>query len=58
MRMTFYHYNDSFSENRMSTLDHRQAERTQLIRAQTLPKTSAAHARKAIAEKLEKDTGR
>ncbi|KAI7789397.1 putative smoothelin [Triplophysa rosa] len=43
------------SENRTSTLDHRQAERTQLIRAQTLPKTSAAHAQKAIAEKLEKD---
>ncbi|KAA0716573.1 Smoothelin [Triplophysa tibetana] len=46
-----YSYSSSTSTKKIG----RQAERTQLIRAQTLPKTSAALAQKAIAEKLEKD---
>ncbi|XP_051547903.1 smoothelin-like isoform X2 [Myxocyprinus asiaticus] len=45
------------SVSRTSALERRQAERTELMRSQTLPKTSAAQARKAMIEKLEKDTG-
>ncbi|XP_051976745.1 smoothelin-like isoform X2 [Xyrauchen texanus] len=45
------------SVSRTSALEHRQTERTELMRSQTLPKTSTAQARKAMIEKLEKDTG-
>ncbi|XP_051524748.1 smoothelin-like isoform X2 [Myxocyprinus asiaticus] len=45
------------SGSRTSALERRQAERVELMRSQTLPKTSAAQARRAMIEKLEKDTG-
>ncbi|KAI4889400.1 hypothetical protein NFI96_034093 [Prochilodus magdalenae] len=42
----------------MAALERRQAERKkELMRAQTLPKTSTSQARKAMIEKLEKDGG-
>ncbi|XP_052412739.1 smoothelin isoform X4 [Carassius gibelio] len=44
--------NTSRSSSRTSALERRQAERSELMRAQTLPKTSAAQARKAMIEKL------
>ncbi|KAM6954418.1 smoothelin [Aplochiton taeniatus] len=44
--------------SRASSADRRQAEkRKELMRAQTLPKTSAMSARKAMIEKLEKEGG-
>ncbi|XP_058633582.1 smoothelin isoform X2 [Onychostoma macrolepis] len=49
--------NTSRSSSRTSALDRRQAERSELMRAQTLPKTSAAQARKAMIEKLENTGG-
>lgn len=49
--------NTSRSSSRSSALDRRQAERSELMRAQTLPKTSAAQARKAMIEKLENTSG-
>ncbi|XP_073695535.1 smoothelin isoform X2 [Garra rufa] len=49
--------NTSRSSSRSSALDRRQAERTELMRAQSLPKTSAAQARKAMIEKLENTGG-
>uniref|UniRef100_A0A673L4J1 Smoothelin b n=1 Tax=Sinocyclocheilus rhinocerous TaxID=307959 RepID=A0A673L4J1_9TELE len=42
--------NTSRSSSRTSALERRQAERSELMRAQTLPKTSAAQARKAMIE--------
>lgn len=48
----------SRSGGSMAALERRQAERKkELMRAQTLPKTSASQARKAMIEKLEKDGG-
>uniref|UniRef100_A0A9J7YUP0 Smoothelin n=2 Tax=Cyprinus carpio TaxID=7962 RepID=A0A9J7YUP0_CYPCA len=44
--------NTSRSSSRTSALERRQVERSELMRAQTLPKTSAAQARKAMIEKL------
>uniref|UniRef100_H3BFB9 Smoothelin a n=2 Tax=Latimeria chalumnae TaxID=7897 RepID=H3BFB9_LATCH len=42
----------------LAALERRQAERKkELMRSQTLPKTSAAQARKAMIEKLEKESG-
>ncbi|XP_051750978.1 smoothelin isoform X2 [Ctenopharyngodon idella] len=49
--------NTSRSSSRTSALERRQAERSELMRAQTLPKTSAAQARKAMIEKLENTGG-
>lgn len=49
--------NTSRSSSRSSALDRRQAERSELMRAQSLPKTSAAQARKAMIEKLENTGG-
>ncbi|KAK2911374.1 hypothetical protein Q8A67_003507 [Cirrhinus molitorella] len=49
--------NTSRSSSRSSALDRRQAERSELMRAQTLPKTSATQARKAMIEKLENTGG-
>ncbi|XP_056314797.1 smoothelin isoform X2 [Danio aesculapii] len=49
--------NTTRSSSRSSALDRRQAERSELMRAQTLPKTSAAQARKAMIEKLENTSG-
>lgn len=43
----------------LAAMERRQAERRkELMRAQTLPKTSAMQARKAMIEKLEKEGGR
>lgn len=43
----------------MAALEKRQAERKkELMKAQSLPKTPATQARKAMIEKLEKDSGR
>ncbi|XP_072520846.1 smoothelin isoform X2 [Salminus brasiliensis] len=48
----------SRSGGTMAALERRQAERKkELMRAQTLPKTSTSQARKAMIEKLEKDGG-
>ncbi|XP_062873828.1 smoothelin isoform X2 [Trichomycterus rosablanca] len=48
----------SHSGGSMAALERRQAERKkELMRAQTLPKTSTSQARKAMIEKLEKDGG-
>ncbi|XP_066512890.1 smoothelin-like isoform X1 [Hoplias malabaricus] len=48
----------SRSGGSLAALERRQAERKkELMRAQTLPKTSASQARKAMIEKLEKDGG-
>lgn len=42
----------------LAAVERRQAERRkELMRAQTLPKTSAMQARKAMIEKLEKEGG-
>lgn len=42
----------------LAAIERRQAEkRKELMRAQTLPKTSAMQARKAMIEKLEKEGG-
>lgn len=42
----------------LAGLERRQAERRkELMRAQTMPKTSAMQARKAMIEKLEKEGG-
>lgn len=42
----------------LAAMERRQAERRkELMRAQTLPKTSAMQARKAMIEKLEKEGG-
>lgn len=42
----------------LAAIERRQAERRkELMRAQTLPKTSAMQARKAMIEKLEKEGG-
>lgn len=42
-----------------AALERRQADRKkELMRAQTMPKTSASQARKAMIEKLEKEGGR
>uniref|UniRef100_A0A8C2I8A6 Calponin-homology (CH) domain-containing protein n=1 Tax=Cyprinus carpio TaxID=7962 RepID=A0A8C2I8A6_CYPCA len=49
--------NTSRTSSRTSALERRQAERTELMRAQTLPKTSAAQARRAMIEKLENTGG-
>ncbi|XP_016084721.1 smoothelin isoform X2 [Sinocyclocheilus grahami] len=49
--------NTSRSSSRTSALERRQAERSELMRAQTLPKISAAQARKAMIEKLENTGG-
>uniref|UniRef100_UPI0037E79CB0 smoothelin isoform X2 n=1 Tax=Semicossyphus pulcher TaxID=241346 RepID=UPI0037E79CB0 len=49
---------DTSSRSRGSAVERKQAERrTELMRAQTLPKTSAMQARKAMIEKLEKEGG-
>ncbi|XP_008416815.1 smoothelin isoform X1 [Poecilia reticulata] len=46
------------SSGGLSAIDRRQAERhKELMRAQTMPKTSAMQARKAMIEKLEKEGG-
>lgn len=46
-------------EDDASVVERRQAERRkELMRAQTMPKTSASQARKAMMEKLEKEGGR
>ncbi|XP_054905305.1 smoothelin isoform X2 [Poeciliopsis prolifica] len=46
------------SSGGLSAIDRRQAERRkELMRAQTMPKTSAMQARKAMIEKLEKEGG-
>ncbi|XP_059400837.1 smoothelin-like isoform X4 [Carassius carassius] len=47
----------SRTSSRTSALERRQTERTELMRAQTLPKTSAAQARRAMIEKLENTGG-
>lgn len=48
----------SRSGGSLAALEHRQAERKkELMRAQTMPKSSASQARKAMIEKLEKDGG-
>lgn len=45
-------------EDDTSVVERRQAERRkELMRAQTMPKTSATQARKAMMEKLEKEGG-
>ncbi|XP_077062902.1 smoothelin isoform X5 [Siphateles boraxobius] len=49
--------NTSRSSSRSSAVERRPAERSELMRAQTLPKTSAAQARKAMIEKLENTGG-
>lgn len=47
-----------FDREDTSAQERRQAERRkELMRAQTLPKTSAAQSRRAMIEKLEKETG-
>ncbi|XP_061585172.1 smoothelin isoform X2 [Cololabis saira] len=49
---------DTSTRGGSSAMDRRQAERRkELMRAQTLPKTSAMSARKAMIEKLEKEGG-
>ncbi|XP_026795418.2 smoothelin isoform X2 [Pangasianodon hypophthalmus] len=49
---------NSRSGGSLAALERRQAERKkELMRAQTMPKTSASQARKAMIEKLEKDGG-
>lgn len=46
------------SSSGLAAMERRQAERRkELMRAQTLPKTSAMQARKAMIEKLEKEGG-
>lgn len=43
----------------MAALERRQAEKKkELMKAQSLPKTSASQARKAMIEKLQKEGGR
>ncbi|XP_039518056.1 smoothelin isoform X2 [Pimephales promelas] len=49
--------NTSRSSSRSSAVERRQTEKSELMRAQTLPKTSAAQARKAMIEKLENTGG-
>ncbi|XP_026110905.1 smoothelin-like isoform X5 [Carassius auratus] len=49
--------NTSRTSSRTSAHERRQTERTELMRAQTLPKTSAAQARRAMMEKLESTGG-
>ncbi|XP_052447459.1 smoothelin isoform X2 [Carassius gibelio] len=49
--------NTSRTSSRTSAHERRQMERTELMRAQTLPKTSAAQARRAMMEKLESTGG-
>lgn len=45
-------------EDDTSVVERRQADRRkELMRAQTMPKTSATQARKAMMEKLEKEGG-
>ena len=39
----------------LAALEKRQAEKKELMKAQSLPKTSASQARKAMIEKLEKE---
>ncbi|XP_056088752.1 smoothelin isoform X3 [Rhinichthys klamathensis goyatoka] len=49
--------NTSRSSSRSSAVERRPTERSELVRAQTLPKSSAAQARKAMIEKLENTGG-
>ncbi|NXH14154.1 SMTN protein, partial [Bucco capensis] len=44
-------------QNSLAALDRRQAEKKELMKAQSLPKTSASQARKAMMEKLQKEGG-
>uniref|UniRef100_A0A4W4EA17 Calponin-homology (CH) domain-containing protein n=1 Tax=Electrophorus electricus TaxID=8005 RepID=A0A4W4EA17_ELEEL len=67
MQTKSYSYSSSSSTKKVgsvfdreddSALERRQAERRkELVRAQTLPKTSAVQARRAMMEKLDKDSG-
>lgn len=57
-RSVFDREDDTSTRSGNGGLERRQAERRkELMRAQTLPKTSAMQARKAMIEKLEKEGG-